>query len=239
MCEDDREGGDWGSIGERNASSQDLVTVGESIIRLSSLTDVMESDSFFPKSYCGWGSGSNLKDEMATEDKLLTNFLTEKGISIVTSTAEFPIDWSGFGHDIATECSFAYSTTPVDQYINPQPVKIGDSDIFYIDSPAAKFGDSTAFDLDHEKNMLDKVFKCIRAKTSVPAYKNEVFTWGYTTHLHNVVDGKVGKAIDDLQAIKSYMVKQGLRNGVIARYRTTSEIYELIDNPASYGFDLL
>ena len=51
--EDDREGGDWGSIGERNASSQDLVTVGESIIRLSSLTDVMERIAFFQKVIVG------------------------------------------------------------------------------------------------------------------------------------------------------------------------------------------
>ena len=201
----------WAKIGESNASEQEAVTTEESITRFNSLYGLLEEEGFQPISYCGWGSVSNLKDEARNlSSEMFTNLLENEGIFAVTSTGEVPINWGAINIRDELNCGFPYTTTPTSQYINVHPVRFGESNLFYFDSPAFKFGD-LATDAQAERSILNKVFDCVEYRASSPGYNDQIFTWSATTHLHNVIDGGVEKAISDLKTLKNYMQLKTVR----------------------------
>ena len=143
---------------------------------------------------------------------MFSYLLEEKRYFAVTSTGEFPINWEAINYRDELNCGFPYAKTPSNQYVNVHPVRFGESNLFYFDSPAFKFGDR-ATDADAEKSILNKVFDCVAYRANSPGYKDQIFTWSATTHLHNVIDGDieggiyggVDKAISDLKTLKNHM----------------------------------
>ena len=246
-CSSDNPIHTWAKIGELNASEQDVVTTEQSMTRFSSIHGLLVGEGFQPISYCGWGSVSNLKDEASDPSSNLFSYLLEnEGVFAVTSTGEVPINWEAINSQDELNCGFPYATTPSNQYVNVHPVRFGESNLFYFDSPAFKFGDR-ATDADAEKSILNKVFDCVAYRANSPGYKDQIFTWSATTHLHNVIDGDieggiyggVDKAISDLTTLKNHMQLKTIREKkVIVKYRTLEEIMALMENYSDYEFDL-